>query len=240
MSGNWASDAKEGILVGIENLPTPIVNHMKRKMHGRPSVKHVYHVTELLYCLRKAYFLRTHSKENIDLEGLWNIYRGTTFDAEWSPLFEENQITYNVEREGMTITGTLDFIWVDEDNLEPVLYDLKMPKNLFYKKKEGAGQHYTEQVQTYLAMAHANDELMDVHRARVLMVSSDSAMIDEVKENDTILETIWNRATLLDEAIETHNHTIITGPMAGWECNEKYCPADINWRVGCKSYPRLV
>jgi hypothetical protein len=112
-----------------------------------------------------------------------------------------------------------------------------MPKNLYFKKKDGAGVHYTEQVQTYIAMAHTNGKLTNLHRARVLMVSSDGLVIDEIRENDPLLEEIWDRAFLLDNALETHDPTKLLGPMAGWECNEKYCPADINWRIGCKLYP---
>ena len=117
-------------------------------------------------------------------------------------IFKINQKTYKIEREHLTITGTLDFAWIDEEDYEKVLYDLKMPKNVYYKKKSGAGKFYTEQVQSYLGMAHVNGELMDYHRARVMMLADD-LVIEEIQEKDEILEYLWTRAFLLDKALET-------------------------------------
>jgi hypothetical protein len=240
---SWASpDLADGVLVGVDLLPTPIVDHMRRTMTNRPHVRHLYHVTELLYCLRKAFWKRTHHNSEMNIESLWNIYRGVTFDEKWSPLFKINQKTYAVEKEHLTITGTLDFVWLDEKDLEPVLYDLKMPKNIFYKKRDGAGKFYIEQVQAYLAMAHWNGELTNVHRARVLMLADD-LVIQEVEENDDVLNYLWKRAFLLDKKLADFNEdgTIpldLLGPEMQWECGEKWCPGDLEYRVECKNYAK--
>jgi len=237
MATNWTDVGKEkitGVLIGIEHLPAPIKTHMRRTFQSRPAIKHVYHVTELLYCLRKAYYRRMASENSIDDMGTWNIYRGNTFDNRWSPLFDKNQITLKSERKNITITGTLDFVWYDEKNMEKVLYDLKMPKNVYYRKSGGAGKFYTAQVQVYLAMAHENGELMDVHRCRVMMVADD-LVIDEVPQKDEILDILWDRAYLLDEALETKNPSKLKGPEdSAWECREDYCPGTVEWRIACK------
>ena len=244
---SWASkDLPEGVLVGLDLLPTPIVDHMRRTMHNRPRLRNVYHVTELLYCLRKAFYRRTQPNSDFNVESLWNIYRGVTFDEKWSSLFKINQKSYAVERQFnddiLTITGTLDFVWLDEKDLEPVLYDLKMPKNIFYKKKEGAGKFYTEQVQSYLSMAHWHGELTNVHRARVLMLADD-LVIQEVKEHDEILEYLWDRAYSLYSSIKEQETTPteplkLLGPEEQWECNEKWCPGDLKYRLECKNYAK--
>jgi len=240
---NWSNPNAKGILIGLHLLPTPIVEHMRRTIGGRPAIENVYHVTELLYCLRKAYNRRIYSNgDGFDNSSLWNIYRGTTFDYKFSPLFDINQKTYHITKEHLTITGTLDFVWIDEKNFDPILYDLKMPKNTFYKKSSGAGKFYTEQVQTYLAMAHANNELMHVHRARVLMLADD-LVIQEVQENDEILNYLWERAFILDDAVKTHKTDpleplTIVGPEEEWECREPFCPGDLLYRLECKKYPK--
>lgn len=239
---NWADQARNdqnvsnNILVGFDYLPTPIKQHMIQKLQDRPPLKRIYHVTEVLYCLRKAYYRRVLPRvtENIDPEGIWNIYRGSTFDSLWSPIFPINQKTLVVEREGITVTGTLDFVWIDEVTLEKCLYDLKMPKNIFYKKREGAGKFYKEQVQTYLAMAHYNNELLDVKKARILMVADD-VVAEEVPENDKILDYVMDRAILLDKAISTLNPKILKGPEEEWECREPYCEADDSFKTACKT-----
>ena len=237
---NWADQARNdekvsnNILVGFDYLPTPIKQHMAQKLQNRPPIKKVYHVTEVLYCLRKAYYRRVLPKsEGINPEGVWNIYRGSTFDGLWSSLFPINQKTLVVEKEGITVTGTLDFIWIDEETFEKCLYDLKMPKNIFYKKKSGAGKFYKEQVQSYLAMAHYNNELMDVHKARILMIADD-VVAEEVKENDVILDYVMDRALLLDKAITTLNPKILKGPEESWECDDLYCEADASFKLACK------
>jgi len=233
MSDNWASDTPKNILIGLQYLPTPIVNHMRRSMHSRPRIRHVYHVTELLYCLRKAYVRRNLPSGEFNVSSLWNIYRGVTFDEKFTPLFKINQKTYKIEREHLTITGTLDFAWIDEEDYEKVLYDLKMPKNVYYKKKSGAGKFYTEQVQSYLGMAHVNGELMDYHRARVMMLADD-LVIEEIQEKDEILEYLWTRAFLLDKALETNDPSILPGPEEEWECRDEFCEAPVEFKILCK------
>ena len=236
-------DKAPKILIGMENLPTPIVDHLREALGGdRPNYDHVYHVTEVLYCLRKAYYNRVSTgKKEFDLESLWNIYRGATFDALWSPLFDTNQENYKITRtneQGRTVTrtGTSDFNWIDEESMEGVLYDLKMPKNLYFKKKNGAGKFYTEQVQTYLGMAHELGKHQNIHRCRVLMLADD-LVIDEIPENDGMLDVVFERAFALDKALEEVDPDNLVGPEEKWECNSKYCPGDVKYRLKCIDFP---
>jgi len=235
---NWAKDTADGILIGYEHIPAPIKEHMLRTFENRINIKNVYHITEILYCLRKAYLARMHPNDiKMHPSSIWHIYRGSTFDAAWSPLFEINQRTYQVEREGKTVTGKLDFVWFDEEKFEKVLYDLKMPKHVYYRKKEGAGKFYTEQVQTYLAMAHENGELTDVHRCRVMFLADD-LVIAEVPMNDKILDYVFDRVFKLSDALETKDSSKLEGPAEPWECKVPYCMAPAWYREECAKCPK--
>ena len=226
------------IKVGFENLPTPITIHLQDAVTTRPAQPHVYHVTELTGCLRKAWYRRVYP-ERVEwtLRSLWNIYRGITFDKKWTSLFEIHQKTYRVKRQGVTVTGTCDFVYDAGDGL--VLYDLKMPASTFYRKREGAGQGYRRQVQAYLALAHANGELTDIHRARILMVAED-VVVEEVEEWTDMLDTyLWPRAELLDAAFSVGSPVGLPAAGEGWECGGdsegvSYCPADSFFRKVCE------
>ncbi|GAH83715.1 unnamed protein product, partial [marine sediment metagenome] len=166
------------IKTGFDLLPKPIVDHINSSIKTRQNIPHVFHVTELVYCLRKAYYRRLYpDREKRNIRGNWNLYRGKTFDGLWTPLFEVNQHTLRVTQRGLTIRGTLDFIY--DDGNGAALYDLKMPANTFFKSQSGAGEGYRRQVQAYLSLAHHNKEFLDVHSLRVLMVAKD-CVVEEV------------------------------------------------------------
>jgi len=218
------------IKTGFDLLPKPIVDHINSKIKTRKNIPHVYHVTELIYCLRKAYFRRVFpDREKRNTRGSWNIYRGKTFDDLWTPLFDINQHTLKVSRRGVIIIGTFDFVY--DDKLGSVLYDLKMPGSTFFKGRSGAGLGYRRQVQAYLSLAHANGELLNVHRVRVLMVAAD-VVVEEFEEWTGMLTSwLWPRAFLLDDALNRRDPTALLGPESTWECNPEYCPADIDFRI---------
>lgn len=231
---DWTSPRNDPkLFLGIENFPDPIKAHIRRSSRGRPSIKKVYHVTDLLYCLRKQYYRRTHESPPMDMESSWNIYRGNLFDGIWSPLFPINQRTYHIKVDDITITGTCDFVWFHPQNLgEKVIYDLKVPRSIYYKEQTGAGKIYIEQVQSYLAMAHHNGDLLDVHKCGIAMVGGQT-VIEIVDEKDSMLDYIIERAKLLDRALEESNPNLLTGPEMKWECNEAYCPINKEFRKGC-------
>lgn len=226
------------IKVGFEHLPAPIVQHLQKTIFTRPVKPHHYHVTEIIYCLMKAWYRRTHpERTRWTTRSLWNICRGNTFDKKWTPLFGVHQKNYRVTKGGITITGTSDFLYNDGDG--DVLYDLKMPASTFFKKREGAGQGYRHQVQAYLALAHDNGELTDTHRARVLMVAED-VVVEEVEEwEDMLDEYLWPRAQALDMALQAGVPTNLPSTKETWECNADsegipYCPADHFFRKICR------
>jgi len=226
--------------VGFENLPAPIVLHLQGAITARFAQPHVFHVTELVYCLRKAWYRRVYPERvEWSVRSLWNIYRGSAFDEKWTSLFEIHQRNYRVESQGVTITGTLDFVY--DDGGGPVLYDLKMPVNVELKKIYGAGLGYRRQVQAYLALAHANGEMVDVNRARVLMVGSD-VVVEDVPEWVDMLDTYLRpRALALDAALRVGSPAGLPMAEEEWECTTdsegiSYCSADPYFKRTCNGH----
>ena len=227
------------VKVGFENLPAPIVLHLQDSITAWPIQPHVYHVTSIIRCLRKAWYMHTHpERAEWGVRSLWNIYRGTVFDKKWTSLFEIHQRNYRAKRRGTVITGTLDFVYDDGDG--PILYDLKMPASTTAKKIYGAGQGYKRQVQAYLALAHANGELTDIHQARVLMVGSDVVVEDVPEWTDMLEAYLWPRAFVLDAALRVGSPVGLPPAEEGWECGVDpegvpYCPADLHFRKTCET-----
>ena len=214
------------IQVGFRHLPAPIVNHLKKRVTRRRPKPHVYHVTELLYCQRKAYFNRIHPKKRtFNVRSLWNIYRGNIFDKQWSRRFKINQRTYTATREHVTITGTLDFVY------NKYIYDLKMPASIALAKFTGAYISYKRQVAAYIELAHENGELLNIHAGRILMVA-ENVVVDEQKEWVGMLDSwLFPRAFRLDTALEEEDPSGLEGPEEKWECNPEYCSADTDYRI---------
>jgi len=216
------------VQVGFENLPVPIVSHIRDSLTVRHVQPHTFHVTELIRCLRLAWYKRTYPEQvKWSIKSLLNIYRGSVFDDRWTPLFKVHQKNYRVKRRGVVITGTFDFLY------EGFIYDLKLPTVATYKKIFGAGQIYRRQVQAYLSLAHANGELLDVHRARVLMVAED-VVVEEVAEWAGMLDSwLWPRAFLLDSAFNSGDPSLLAGPEESSECREEFCSASTDFRIKC-------
>ena len=210
---------------GFRYLPNPIKDHLKKVITHRRPRRHLYHTTTLVYCLRQAYSKRKYPYKH-NTKSQWFMYRGKTFDEIFTSLFPLNQKTYRLTSRGITITGTLDFVY------DKTIYDLKMPNSVALAKLVGAHEGYKKQVQVYLALAHANGELTDIHRGRVLMVAENVA-VDEVVEDPDILEWLWPRAYLLDAALRYEQPHILPGPEESWECNEEFCPAPKEFRDLC-------
>ena len=136
------------MLSDLKDLPEPILEHILASTIDELQFRDgSLHVTELLYCLRKAYFRRKITDVEKELTQRWYLYRGNVFDQLWTPLFNRNQVrvTYRVPG-GPNIVGRIDFIW--EENGEPVIYELKTISNR-YAIKDGPKEEHVKQVKFY-------------------------------------------------------------------------------------------
>ncbi len=216
------------IVVGLNHLPKPIKEYLLQNVSQRPVFPHVYHVTSLIGGARKLYYERMFPCDSVDLVSAWNLFRGITFDELFTRLFDVNQKSYVVQREVISIVGTLDFVYFDEECGERFLCDLKMPKSIFYKINHGAGSFYIKQCLSYLNMAHVHKELLDVHKVRIYMLAEDLCY-EEIDEDDTILNNfLWPRAYRVDRALLLRKPEMLPCPEERWECD--FCKADDEFR----------
>lgn len=156
--------------MSIEDLPAPIKQFIVRETERDKIFEdNRLGVTELIGCLRKAWYRRKMPLP-LSIQQRWWFYRGNLLDGVWTPLFERNQvrITHRIRDYPVVISGRIDFI--DEDG---AVADLKTIDNLYWIKKEGAKADHIKQVLFY-AWCEARD------KARLYYVSMNDAVPMEV------------------------------------------------------------
>ncbi|MDP6641010.1 MAG: hypothetical protein QF381_01010 [Nitrososphaerales archaeon] len=209
------------IETGYDLIPKPILEYVKNRNKKRPIIPHKYHVSSIVGCLVKEYYRRTIGGEIIAIPALLNMLRGTLFDEVFTPLFEKNQKRYDVTRGKITLTGQYDFVW------DGSLWDLKIPKSVFFRKESGAGPHYINQGKTYLAFAHYHGDLLDVNKIRILMIAGDGVVRETVEGDDeNIMNTMFARASAVDEDLarkKIKNILQFSVPEESWECGSQIC-----------------
>ena len=160
------------------------------------SSPNTYSLTDLLYCVRKAWFKRKIRKP-LSLESAYNIFRGKIYDEQFSSCFLDNQkrVTYRCERIPRTITGKYDFITTDNP---PILTDLKTTKNLYFTNQ--ASLEYQKQVRFYAHQA-------SVTRAQIIYMDFGDAKVFPVEVGDErpLLKELEDQALTLYRTEKTEN-----------------------------------
>lgn len=206
----------------IEDLPNPIKNHILAKVNNEYKASpNTFNVTELLYCLRKAYFHRLNPKP-LALKAAWYIYRGELLDEVWTPLFRRYQVrcTYRCKSVPVAIVGKFDFL--DENG---VLTDLKTTKNLYYVD-EPKPEH-VKQVRFY-AWCNA------VPKAQLIYADFGDAKVFPVEVGDCsdLLEELEGKALCMYLCLKKEKPPEAFGPE--WLC--RIC----EYRDDCKSDSKIV
>ncbi len=201
------------MLEDLKELPQQIIEHILMATQDDYEYRNeTLLVTELLYCLRKAYFRRTVTDVEKELAQRWYLYRGSVFDQLWTPLFQRNQVrvTHRVPG-GPTIVGRIDFINKEGDDL--VLYELKTIANR-YVIKNGAKEEHIKQVKFY-----AWCENIDV--AKLVYVSFEGVKVFTVDCSDAyeIVKELEERAKILHDCLV--NERLPPKTDKEWEC--RYC-----------------
>ncbi len=193
----------------IEDLPQPIKDEILKKSNNNDyqNKPNTYSVTELLYCIRKAYLKRTNPKP-LTLQQAFNIYRGQIFDHLWTPLFKHNQVrcTYRLKSIPITISGKYDFI--DENG---VLTDLKTTKSLYYVTEPS--EEYKIQVRFYAW-------LNSIEKAQIVYIDFGDCLVFPVEVGDCtqLLEDLENKATQLYLALKTKQPPKKNPNSPAWLC----------------------
>jgi CRISPR-associated protein Cas4 len=197
----------------IALLPTEILEHIARTVEKEYEYRdEVLHVTELLYCLRKAFYRRKVPEEaQKRIEQYWYVYRGNVFDELWCKLFERNQVrvTHRIPN-GPTIVGRIDF--VRTENGEPVIYELKTVSS-HYAIKDGPKPHHVAQVKAYAWMEN-------IKRAKLIYVSFEGVKVFDIDCSDAESVVLWleGRAMKLYRSLKENKPP---EREEGWEC--RYC-----------------
>jgi len=194
------SDGYELKKYEFDKVPEPLVNfildYVSKDSHGHreDSFKdNVLHCTELLYCLRKAYYDRIFIEEQLrdeeinvseKLKKVHHIFRGRLFDELLvsENLFEKVQVpvTHRIKGTDILIRGVADFIYEDR------VWDLKAPsyssKSILPKKE------HIRQVAFYTwALAMVNGGLIYITPHKILTVEIDFD-IDFLEDNVEYME----------------------------------------------------
>lgn len=203
----------KGKIRDIEALPDEIKQHIRAAFEEEHEMNdNRLYVTELLYCLRKAYFRRMEQKLGIkqeqELQNLWYAYRGRIFDEVFTPLFERNQIriTHRIPG-GPTIVGRIDFIKDGE------IWEMKTALNSAVEKY-GAKEQHVKQALFYAWVENADKvKLLYITMKGITIYELDTSKAEEVvkelEENALILW--WSlKQRKPPRAVKT------------WEC--RFCP----------------
>lgn len=202
----------------------------------------VFHVTELIGCLTKAYFLRRppkgFTKEQIEpsLQTLYYFFRGNIFDIIFSMAMPTSQVDFNIAVENpegldISIVGRTDWLDVDVKTQSVIaVNDLKTTKNLWYVSKEGAKQDHYYQV---LAYSH----IFGTEKVRIyyldlgdLIVKEFDLSDKEIKDDrDKVIKALKERAYQLFVALKEQNpiwppEIDPSDKDEGWRCKPEYCP----------------
>lgn len=178
----------------IEDLPETVKRHiLERVTDGFERQPNRFYLTELLYCLRKAYFQRKLQKP-ITLQHAWYLYRGDLFDDAWTPLFKHSQIkcTHRVPDAPIVIVARADFI--DDDG---AVADLKTHAATRYLKEPKP-----EHVKQVLFYAWTNA----IDKARLYYVDFSTCKVFDIdvdpKEQRKLVREIEERAKTLYNALQ--------------------------------------
>lgn len=202
------------MIEGLQSLPEPIRRHILQGMHENICIRHVYHVTELIYCLAKTYHNRSAGPCEPRLEQAWPIYRGNVFDDLWTQLFPQNQVSVLIEDGGLYVVGKADFVH------EGIVYDLKTTASLYYIREYAEPkQEHVEQVQTYHELLRRQGHRVNGCRLIYLDFGNHPLQFD-VKPDPTVIGRLLDRAHRLDQALTQGNPKGLQNP-ADWECG--YC-----------------
>lgn len=171
------------------------------------------HVSDLVYCLRKAWYRRQEDfKEDLDNNSILFFVRGRSLHDLLEKLYAQREV--RVKYNG--VKGTIDAITHDNQIVE-----IKTTKKLW---KDQPNDHHLKQIAYYMAMYGTNRgvllyyEIQDNNLRYFEIYMDDEELMDECIEIDT-------KKAILDKALE-HGDVDICGesPRYDWEC--KFCDID--------------
>lgn len=199
------------MIKGIENLPERIKKHIidTVKLENRPDENRIW-VTEVLYCLRKAYFRRKIPKE-ITVDKAWHVYRGIVMHEKWESLYDDKdkKIEIPIYKTGACLVGKYDFI---DDG---ILYDLKWVVDAYerFLVGKGACESHVNQIKLYMYYKGLKRGRLIYLMSRVIKVV-DVELDENYKPDEFII-----RALILWDALKENRPP----PKSPYKYECKYC-----------------
>ena len=179
----------------INQLPDRIKQHILgqvNRMYKRNEDR--IWVTDILYCLRKAYF-RFRDPKPISLEDAWRIWLGTVIHKELEGLYpgQERKWELGIYNTGAVLVGKYDFM---DNNM---IYEIKAVGDNYvhYLKKSGPSEEYILQLQLYMYNKGIED-------GALLYVMHDGPLMEHVSLKDFDIHSMLRRALLLVDALRTN------------------------------------
>jgi len=174
------------------------------------------HVSDLVYCLRKAWYRRQQNyRDDIDDNSILYFVRGRSLHDLLEKLYAQREVRviYN------GIKGTIDAITHDNKAVE-----IKTTKKLW---KNTPNDHHLKQLQYYLAMYNTDIGILLYYE-----VHDNNLRYFEVTQNplekELILKELDAKALELRTALDTSDvEKIVHAPEYDWECgfcNIAECP----------------
>lgn len=219
---------KEERLEGNCKLPYPLLALVAEQSSRE---HHQLSVTTCLYCLRKAYFQNTEDYY-IDPMSMLQATYGTALhkaieECESIMWLKEHRV--KLERDGISIEGTIDAVFEDEDGLHVV--DFKFPSSQKYGlSTDQSIKKYVIQVHTYSFM------LGNVKKATILLMptAQRQAQIQSIEVDldpkmvEESVSYLFSRAKVLNEAYKTRTPP----PFDKNDCIRAFCPQSIQAMCG--------
>ncbi|RLI81509.1 hypothetical protein DRP04_05975 [Archaeoglobales archaeon] len=198
------------VMEDFELLPAEIRQHIDETLQKEFEYRYgAVHVTELLYCLRKAYFRRIGVTAEQTDKSKWFFYRGLIFDKLWTGIFARNQVrvTHRIPH-GPVIVGRIDFII--RENGEDIICELKTVANR-WALKEGPKEDHVKQVKFYAWCEN-------VQKAQLIYVSFEGVKVYDIdcSDVDQVVKELEEYAKLLQHCLVTQQLPPKTERQ--WEC----------------------
>lgn len=165
------------------------------------------HVSDIVYCLRKAYYRRINGSTVTDDQVL-HFVRGQSLHALLEMLYPQHEVIVMFEG----FFGTMDAY----DSEKDAVVELKTVQNMY---GEEPYEHHLQQLKYYMTMTKKNlGFLVYLILGQKKMVTYRIELTD--KDLEEIQKEIISRKNLLNLALETRNPEILPY-VDDWQC--KYC-----------------
>jgi len=199
----------------LEKLPEKIKEDIEEEFekHEKEILARPYnqlYVTELCYCLRKAFLYRKLGPRK-SLNDAWHFFKGYLLHDRWSKLFEDdNRSTHRVKDSGIVISGKYDWTFPEFETI----WELKTIKSLYYIMKEKKPKK--EHVRQILFYTYTNS----FKRGKILYTDWSELKIFDI--NPTLQEELENIQYLEERAKKLYHALKDDTPPEpegwDWEC----------------------